>query len=976
MSFSLWNDVLFKHFFNPEMAGQRVRIYVTSEIINKLGNHDELGNCKDFLNHVEDGPDGAGGRTLCDKAKFLRARAARMSREQQRSYLPDFLPYLCLFILAARHGIGEETNELAYYDRLHNLRGEPPDRVGSGEMKELFGFAKLLDEWSHKWQAGKFGFFTASERRGAHRYTSFWRSQTLLSPDQRGRLPELFCNLGLDPADGPGLEEMEHLVQQSRRAAELLGGTNRLQNRDLIDEIQSEFAHWDGLANITVNGESPQSTRSVDFRLAFSPKKKPQLRIFIEVDGAELPESVEFRGDAQSYICRRIDTSLFGPLQANDGTVLDAAELFERELQFDGTLLKGGKNIRLHAKWKRRITYYMQWDPSIGWFQRRTLDVPGDILVLSSALAANEPILNWAEANNIHPDVFSCDGLPENWTLIRIKAESIPDQAISAFPSAARRNEISIRLVGGVRTADRANEYFDFGLPTIRVEGNLSLIKVAAEKMGGGNIELIPDTALSTTTEVTAPGREYTISPDTIAGGACIRITLRQNDHNVEGEIIADQTLYVAGHKHHTPPESLAEYPIIFTLSGEQSPPLTDRSDAGVYMHGSALTRKADEVPLSEIAPGAPDLETEEYNEESWRLLRVLSSRSELPLRAVKELSHKLLQKHLSTVELDGWRDVIWTQIKALRWLGHCEIIEENGRWDRVVASPQCLALLPGVFLDHNLGWRCFRAVLCGRQSQGDLQKWREDVRKLNLETLIHSQQPYFPLVPQRVIFQGRDLDSLKQLAVIINPKLSLQYTAQFLLSQLPSVKDRLNRLAWEQGRPPASGWDRRFFDAQGLCSVAQPPSQLFMAELCNQTDGGWYHCLSDGDRRARVSREMGRWIVSSCVNRPALRTADRTLLLPVELEPDGLWGKAFALCSGFAPKVVQYQVGQSPFANGGAYPPPPPVPLDSVYARRRGLYSGHFYTFERAAQWVDPSRAGFFGWQDVRRVPITELKA
>src|ERR1035441_10257853 len=100
MEYLRWNDQIAAKVFNSGMVGRRVFLNVTAELINEVGNAENV-RVPDFIRTVKTGPPWCSGVPLCDRA--IEALAGWRRRKL------DFPPYVCflaLFVLAA--GAGEE----------------------------------------------------------------------------------------------------------------------------------------------------------------------------------------------------------------------------------------------------------------------------------------------------------------------------------------------------------------------------------------------------------------------------------------------------------------------------------------------------------------------------------------------------------------------------------------------------------------------------------------------------------------------------------------------------------------------------------------------------------------------------------------------------------------------------------------------------------------------------------------------------
>ncbi|NIA11705.1 MAG: hypothetical protein GWP10_18780 [Nitrospiraceae bacterium] len=158
MNYIEWNDLIARKFFNENMAGREVLLYVNEDTINQIGG--EAGaDVEDFIQSVKVGPDWIYGKELCQKA----LQSYRGWRIKHLEY-PPYIAYLALFVLAATRG--GDYDPKAYYPRLRALLGEPD---GSGTLLHFDSMAKLwkdLEKWSTEDKHEELGRFIARIRGG------------------------------------------------------------------------------------------------------------------------------------------------------------------------------------------------------------------------------------------------------------------------------------------------------------------------------------------------------------------------------------------------------------------------------------------------------------------------------------------------------------------------------------------------------------------------------------------------------------------------------------------------------------------------------------------------------------------------------------------------------------------------------------------------------------------------------------------
>jgi hypothetical protein len=150
MNYLNWNDRIASHFFRPEMAGRRVHLFVTEELISELGY--PTAGVEDFIEAAKIGPQWVTRQGICQKA----LQSMHDWRNRDRAY-PPYIGYLSLFVLAA--GKEGDFAPNAYYPRLRTLLGEEPKHGQYPSFNQMVSLWDDLERWSNKDKAGELGIY-------------------------------------------------------------------------------------------------------------------------------------------------------------------------------------------------------------------------------------------------------------------------------------------------------------------------------------------------------------------------------------------------------------------------------------------------------------------------------------------------------------------------------------------------------------------------------------------------------------------------------------------------------------------------------------------------------------------------------------------------------------------------------------------------------------------------------------------------
>jgi hypothetical protein len=266
--------------------------------------------------------------------------------------------------------------------------------------------------------------------------------------------------------------------------------------------------------------------------------------------------------------------------------------------------------------------------------------------------------------------------------------------------------------------------------------------------------------------------------------------------------------------------------------------------------------------------------------------------------------------------------------LRAYQALGHCDIYPQ-GDSIHVRAAPPLLARLP--FLGFP------QAVLCGARGP-ELDSLLQALREYNprdLHVEITSQDTFSPCIPRRICIAASDESLLSGAASHLGIPYASAPPAWAFLTHSPSLQEYLAA----QEFIPGTGldWARRDFNlhrfqfrrdyrddgATHLSAYKHPHKSLE------------YYFLVQSSSRRPVDRFWGIYAYLALLHLNVLFYDARTLLFaaPALAPLPGLFARALALCSGYAPLYVQRHCVAGPFQGGGGFDVYPAVP--PVYAQR-----------------------------------------
>jgi hypothetical protein len=474
-----WNDLIASHFFKPSMAGRRVRLFVTKELITDLGAARGAG-FDEFVDSVKSGPSWSRPASgLCQKAlECLHGWRAR------HFHYPPYVSYLALFVAAA--ALEAEFAPHAYYPRLRTLLGQEPV---TGQLPSFTSMVALWDDlerWSEEDRGGALGRFH-HDFFGQWMHCGLPMAQALLSDDERRGLLAVFAEAGLEPDAPPPAEELASALGRygqallRRRTLEILrrGGSGGAELRDaLLEAVIAELREWDG--TLDTFGESiGEEERDAAFNCG-------ALRLCCVLDrtaaSARMYLRCRTRGEFPEDGLQLETDQLRGRLIAEEwGAGWSAALTDEAGSEFDAAQLDWSHPLTLEDAaqgWKLRmfaspvrilVAGEREGLPDLVEVRRLPEGTPFALAVRNDFA---QKVSAWAtSACAGWQEVMLLRGLPVGWHLFGAERAHGKTSGVAPLPllSMAARTELSLR--GGIRVSPHSSHYFYFSPPSIELEG-------------------------------------------------------------------------------------------------------------------------------------------------------------------------------------------------------------------------------------------------------------------------------------------------------------------------------------------------------------------------------------------------------------------------------------------------------------------------------------------------------------------------
>lgn len=464
-----WNDLLAGHFFFEEMAGREVLLFVDDQLIEGLGR--EIGQNKEgFIQAIKQGPYWVTieKQGICQKA----LRAYENWRCRGLSY-PPYIAYLALFVLA--EGIEGSFSPIAYYPRLRALLSEPPSGSMYPSFDKMSELWNDLEIWTKEDKNEELGRFTSTVR-GGWIHVGIPLSQTVLSGEERKKLPLIFKDADLDPSDRPSAEEIKKALlshgpgRLAKRTFGLLNGSykNDILKDFLLNFIFSELEEWDGSVSEdpSCSGGLSNGYANSNIRICIDLTSIGEIKTTLRIcTGRPLPED-GLSLKPLSWTCKQSIKGWSTPLRHNEsGKIVNAATV-----DWDSGVQLVDDDNNWAARLKGSLVRLFVLGDRFGlsnWVEATYLERNCEFLLLCDEKLGGA-IQRWGESSCDSFKEILYPGIPKRWRLFEGKNAQ---ESFKGFGVLTLSSFLRLVFDGGIKIS-KGNSYLYFAPPSIVLENS------------------------------------------------------------------------------------------------------------------------------------------------------------------------------------------------------------------------------------------------------------------------------------------------------------------------------------------------------------------------------------------------------------------------------------------------------------------------------------------------------------------------
>lgn len=484
MDYKDWSDEIAAQFFREDRAGERVYLHVSKDLVRRLGQRngiDESECLDEFVAAVKEKHRYSSKYSIPEAAlQFLKIESA-WDELWEDSLYPPYTGILGLFVLAAGYNPENEFHQASYYPRLNSLLGRDPDRSPPDGFERMQEVWEHLEKWANQEQKGRLGIFEI-QHLDERSHVGIPRSQRILTDQERKIAKWVFSQSGLHPSLSSSGEEVASLVRSYGRGR-IRGQTYDILAPDsehpkyrqaIIEALLEVLRSWDG-SPVEIEKEEHRPTGyrgslALSFRKAFG-EVNLRLRCIAERDFPEGGLVLQDKS-GNEYTCHEVMSGWSTELRDAQNNALDPSTL---NLSSDYKLENPDLDWQFTLRPAKVRAFLKAKDKGVsevgGYVETRQLPLGIPFYLLVQENADTTSIENWGESSCEDFEEVALAGVPEPWRLYRSEGALNDEGVHGKYDVLSQPREAQITFSGGVRVRPRANEYFSFAPPSIRVQG-------------------------------------------------------------------------------------------------------------------------------------------------------------------------------------------------------------------------------------------------------------------------------------------------------------------------------------------------------------------------------------------------------------------------------------------------------------------------------------------------------------------------
>jgi hypothetical protein len=279
MNYLEWNNIVAKHFFNPDQVNKEIHLFISKQEIINLGKNSypeksDLEIWKDFLSKLKIGLPGSNEfPDIFDKALHCYYQWNQVGLKSIGGTplkYPLYISFLVFSVLPLIE-IQGDYNANNYYDRLEDFLKENFIKQNlRGKLKSIDHLWNDLSKWANEIKNGELGKFKLLNfEHTTWKFVGKPFSQCVFTPKAIRRLPDFFYSSNLIPNTFYQDEVFKNLLIQNgisqlglkSSLVELIKKGNKDEiGQSVIETVKTEFNDWTGEEHeiILKDGEEKQ----------------------------------------------------------------------------------------------------------------------------------------------------------------------------------------------------------------------------------------------------------------------------------------------------------------------------------------------------------------------------------------------------------------------------------------------------------------------------------------------------------------------------------------------------------------------------------------------------------------------------------------------------------------------------------------------------------------------------------------------